>query len=88
MKTIADEIRDCLWLTRKRQHDLSVASGVSPQIISNLVTGRRTGVHGLTQDALRRGISILLEEYAQRLQPYSATLIGDNDLRSVATKSC
>lgn len=56
MRTIADEIRDFLASTGHRQAALSVASGVPPSTLSNLLKGRRKGVHGTTQDALRNAM--------------------------------
>lgn len=53
MKLIADEIRDFLARTGMTQTTLSISAGVPCSTISNLVRGKRRGVHGVTQDALR-----------------------------------
>lgn len=56
MKNITDEIRDCLRKTGTRQATLALLSGVPSSTICNLLKGRRKGVHGTTQDALREAI--------------------------------
>lgn len=62
MKTIADEIREFLTLTGATQSSLAAASGVPCSTFSNLLTGRRKGVHGVTQDAIRDAIKRLASE--------------------------
>ena len=56
MKLIADEIRDFLARTGMTQTALSISAGVPCSTISNLVRGKRKGVHGVTQDALREAM--------------------------------
>lgn len=68
MANITQEIRDCLRLTNQTQKALAVASGVHAPIISNLLTGKRTGMYVTTQDALRRGINQLLMEHQKQQQ--------------------
>lgn len=62
MKTIADEIREFLTSTGATQSSLAAASGVPCSTFSNLLSGRRKGVHGITQDAIRDAIKRLTSE--------------------------
>lgn len=62
MKTIADEIREFLSLTGATQSSLAAASGVPCSTFSNLLSGKRKGVHGVTQDAIRAAIKRLVSE--------------------------
>lgn len=81
MANITQEIRNCLRLTGKTQTALARASGVSISSINFLLTGRRKDVYGKNQDALRRGINILLMEH-QKLQGVNA----DNNLTAQEQK--
>lgn len=71
MNTIKDEIQSCLRLTKKRQIALARVSGVNAPTICSLLKGHRQDVRGRTQDALRRGINILLAEYQETQQANS-----------------
>ena len=71
MKTIADEIREFLEVTGTTQTVLSAASGVPCSTLSNLVRGRRKGVHGITQDALRAAMRRLTTTPASTPAPAS-----------------
>ena len=75
MANITHEIRNCLRITGKSQKALAIASGIHAPTISNLLTGKRSGMYATTQDALRKGIAQLLTEH-QKLQGNSA----DNNL--------
>lgn len=56
MKTISEEIREFLALTGAKQSALAAASGVPCSTFSNLLKGKRKGVHGVTQDAIRQAM--------------------------------
>lgn len=63
MATITDEIRDCLRTTGKTQKDLSLASGVPGATICRLLRTPTRDIYARTQDAIRRGIAVLMERH-------------------------
>lgn len=63
MSALTAEIRDCLRITGKPQKALALAAEIPAATICNLLSGKRSGVHTKTHDAIRRGISKLLVEH-------------------------
>lgn len=79
MATITDEIRDCLRTTGKSQKELSLASGVPGATISRLLHTPTKDIYARTQDAIRRGIAVLIERHkAAELTAYKYTIMEEN----------